>query len=92
LPPGEHAALLMQDTQLPPLQTLLVPQGVPSETLVRPVHVALPVAQEVVPFWQALPVAVQVAPAVHETHDPLAHTMFVPHAVPSAALVPWSVQ
>jgi hypothetical protein len=52
------------------------------------VQVCVPVEHDVVPVWQDA--GVQERPAVHATHEPLLHTMFVPHAVPSAAFDPVS--
>jgi hypothetical protein len=34
----------------------------------------------------------QTVPAVHETHEPVLHTRFCPHEVPSLSDVPVSVQ
>jgi hypothetical protein len=79
-------------TQLPPLQTWLVPHGVPSARLARLVHVDAPVAHEVTPALHAFPLAVQLAPAVQAVQVPEEQTLFVPQVVPSGAWVPVSVQ
>ena len=42
----------VHETQLPPLQTLLVPQEVPFAALLLKVHTDEPVLHDVVPFWQ----------------------------------------
>ncbi len=89
---GWHDDPVEQATQLPALQTWFAPQGVPSGTLDRPVQVERPVEQEVVPVLHGLPLGLHDAPAVHMAHWPLAQTWLVPHAVPSAAVPPVSVQ
>ena len=58
-PGGTHDVPAMQETQLPPLHTMLVPHGDPFETLAVKVQAMLPVEQVVIPVWQRLP------PGVH---------------------------
>jgi hypothetical protein len=91
-PEGVQAVPVAHATQLPPLQTWLVPHGVPSARLARLAQVDAPVAHEVTPALHAFPLAVQLAPAVQSVHVPEAQTLFVPQVVPSAACVPVSVQ
>jgi hypothetical protein len=91
-PAGVQAVPVAHVTQLPPLQTWLVPHGVPSARLARLVHVDAPVEHEVTPALHAFPLAVQLAPAVQAAHVPEEQTLFVPHVVPSGAWVPVSVQ
>jgi hypothetical protein len=80
----------VHDTQLPALQTMWLPQVVPSLALV-PVswQVMLPVEQLYIPTWQGL-LGVQLPPAVQETHWPALHTRFglavVPQLLPLGAL------
>lgn len=92
LPPGLHAAPVEQAAHVPPLQTSLVPHGVPSATLPVAAHVAAPVEHDVVPAAHGFPPGAHDAPAVHATQAPLLQTMFCPHDVPSAAFVPVSLQ
>jgi hypothetical protein len=81
----------VQATHVPePLQTMLVPQGVPPVLLVPSTQVMLPLAQAVVPFLHVLfGLVVQEAPAVQatQTPEPL-QTMFVPQLTPGPLLVP----
>jgi hypothetical protein len=85
LPPAVH------ETQLPPLQTLFVPQEVPFATLPVSAQTEAPVTQEVVPVRQLL-VGWQDAPEVHDTHIPALQTLLVPHSVPLARFFPVSEQ
>jgi hypothetical protein len=89
---GEQLLPVAHVMHAPPLQTLLVAQGVPSATLLRPVHVDVPVEHDVVPVWHRLPLGLHESPVVQLTHAPEEHTWFVPQGVPSAALLPVSVQ
>jgi hypothetical protein len=89
---GEQALPVAHVTHAPALHTWPVPQGVPSATLLRPVHVEVPVAHEVVPVLHWLPVGLHDAPLVQATQLPEEQTLFVPQLVPSAAFVPVSVQ
>ena len=71
------------------LQTLLVPHDKPFALLVPSTQVIEPLKQEVVPFLQLLVgLVVHAAPAVHAMQIPLLQTMFRPHPVPLALLVP----
>jgi hypothetical protein len=67
---GVHGAFAVQATQLPALQTMLVPQSVPFGSVV-PVSVqeGMPVAHERVPPWQWL-VGVHADPGVQATQLP----------------------
>jgi hypothetical protein len=74
----------VQALHVPLLQTAgaaVVPQLVPFATLPTSAQTDVPVVQEVVPVRQGL-VGWQLAPAVHATHDPALHTLFVPQTVP----------
>lgn len=88
---GVHDAPVMHALHAPLSQTWLVPHEVPFATLfcVSP-HTGSPVEQPTAPTWQGLPGA-HAAPVVHAAQLPLSHTAFVPHEVPSAALVPVSL-
>lgn len=55
---GGHAPVA-HATQLPPLQTIPLPQGVPLLTLTTDVQTELPVAHDVVPILQRLPPGLQ---------------------------------
>ncbi len=92
LPIGAHGAFVVHAVHAPPLQTRSVPQGVPSLTLVAPVHVCWPVEHDVVPLWHGAPVGVHATPAVQDTHAPPLHTLLTPQEVPSVALPFVSVQ
>jgi hypothetical protein len=92
LPPGLHAAPVEQAAHVPPLQTSLVPHGVPFATLPVAAHVAVPVEHDVVPAAHGFPPGAHDAPAVHATQAPPLQTKFCPHDVPSAAFVPVSLQ
>ena len=75
-PPAVHAE------QVPPLQTMLLPQVVPLATLVEvATHVCDPVEQSVLPTRHGFD-GVHVRPAVHDTHCPPLHTWLVPQLVP----------
>jgi hypothetical protein len=74
----------LQLLHAPPQHTAGDPHEVPSPRLPVGEHVDAPVAHEVVPLWQAD--GLHETPAVHATHEPPLHTMFVPHEVPSATL------
>jgi hypothetical protein len=92
LPIGAHGALVVHAVHAPALQTMSVPQGVPSLTLVAPVHVCWPVEHDVVPLWHGAPAGVHVTPAVQDTHAPPLHTLLTPQEVPSVALAFVSAQ
>ena len=87
-----QAAPVWQDTQAPlALQTLFVPQVVPTATIVfLSLHTGAPVEQVSVPWWQAL-AGTQAAPVWQAVHCPSRQTMSEPQVVPFAWL-PLSVQ
>ena len=72
-----------QVTQLPLLQTLPVPQAVPSGWDPLSAHTELPVAQEIVPVLQRL-AGWQEVPEEHAMQLPLTQTFPVPQVVKSA--------
>jgi hypothetical protein len=88
---GVQAAPAVHATQLPLLQTWLVPQDVPFATLPVSAQTGTPVTHEFAPVlhrfegWQA-------APAVQALQVPLLQTLFVPHMVPLARFLPVSAQ
>jgi hypothetical protein len=88
---GVQAAPAVQEPQMPPLQTLLVPQEVPFATFPVSTQADIPVTQEVAPVRHAV-AGVHAAAAVQAPHVPLLHTMFVPHTVPLTRLLPVSTQ
>ena len=80
-----HAVPAVHARQVPPLQTMFVPQAVPFALLLPSTQVIVPVEQDVVPFLQLLVGLVTHAePAVHALHVPLLQTPLVPHEVPFA--------
>jgi hypothetical protein len=79
-------------THVPALQASFVPQTVPAGTSTGEPHVCVPLAHDVVPVSQGLPPGLHDVPDVQAVHTPLSQTSFVPHDVPSGALVPRSVQ
>jgi hypothetical protein len=82
---GWQLAPAVQATQVPLLQTRLVPQTVPL-TSELPVSAQVIVGEQaVMPAWQGF-AGVQASPAVHATHAPALHTMLVPQLVPFATL------
>lgn len=82
----------MQVTQLPALQTWLVPHTEPLGASVDSMQTGVPVLQAMVPRRHGLPATVQTAPAWHAAHDPFApQTMSVPHEVPAVTFVPVSL-
>jgi hypothetical protein len=64
----EHGAFAAHPRHAPSKQTSLVPQGVPFETFAAETHVAVPLAQDVVPVWHILPPGLHVPPGVHAPH------------------------
>jgi hypothetical protein len=94
--PGTHAPPLHVHTppvgRVPvhaehaPLQQSPPAHVVPSLTFPVAPHVWVPVVHDVVPVWHTFPLGLQPTPAVHATHCPLSHTMFVPHEVPFMTL------
>ena len=87
---GTHVAPALHVTQLPPMQTMLVPQLVPFARLPDSLHTGDPVAHTVVPVLQTL-VGWQLEPPAHATHAPALHTRSVPQVVPFARLLPVSL-
>jgi hypothetical protein len=81
---GLQPTLAVQEAQVPPLQTMLVPHDVPLPTFATFVHIDVPVAHDVVPAVQLE--GLQVTPAVQGEQLPLLHTWLVPHGVPLATL------
>src|SRR5258708_5815767 len=82
---GWHERFAVHETQLPAEQTRFVPQAVPSECIVPvAVHVGTPDAHASLPPWQGF-VGWQVAPSTQAMHEPIEHTWFMPHGLPS----PW---
>jgi hypothetical protein len=73
-----------------PVHDCPAPHVVPLDLFVVSVHIELPVAQDVVPFWQAL--GWQVAPWVHDAHVPPRQKRFMPQFIPSDAAVLESMQ
>ena len=83
----------VQPMQIPPLQTMFVPQEVPLETLPDSVQTGAPVSQDVVPVRHGLLLTLQLAPTVQLTQLPVApQTLFVPQLVPAVTSVPLSLQ
>ena len=88
-----QATPTVQAVHVPPLHTMLLPQGVPLETLPDSVQTAAPVSQDVVPVRHGLPLTLQLAPIVQATQLPVEpQTLFVPQLVPAATSVPLSLQ
>jgi hypothetical protein len=72
--------------QRPLRQTMFVPQGLPSPTLLPvSVHWAAPLAQLSVPVWHLL-AGGQAMPATQATHRPSPHTLPIPQPFPFWAL------
>jgi hypothetical protein len=89
---GMQARPAVQATQAPPLQTMFVPQLVPSATLPDSTQLGVPVLQVVMPVRQGLADTVQLALTVQAPQAPVAlQTLFVPQDVPAATRVPLSV-
>jgi hypothetical protein len=65
---GLHAAPVAHAVHCPPLHTMFVPHGVPSDTLPVALHTDAPVEHDVDPVLHALLGGVHETPAVHETH------------------------
>jgi hypothetical protein len=84
-----QAVPAVHGTQVPlPLQTMLLPHDTPAALLPPSTQVITPVEHEVVPVRQTPGLVVHGELVVHEPHIPLLQTMFVPHDVPFALLVP----
>jgi hypothetical protein len=64
----EQGAFAAHPRHAPSKQTSFVPQGVPFETFAAETHIAVPLAQDVVPVWHILPPGLHVPPGVHAPH------------------------
>jgi hypothetical protein len=82
-PPAAHA------TQLPLLQTRLVPHVEPLATFPVSAQTEAPVTHDVAPVRHGF-VGWQLAPAVHARQLPLLQTRLVPHTVPLTRFLPVS--
>jgi hypothetical protein len=90
---GVQAVPAVQATQLPLLQTMLVPQPVPLATFPDCVQTGAPLLQTVVPVRQGAPEGEQLAPAWQLTQLPVApQTLLVPQLVPAETSLPLSLQ
>ena len=90
---GVHDIPIVHDTQLPELQTMLVPQEAPLATFPDSAQTGTPVLHVVAPVRHGLPETAQDAPTVQSPQTPVAlQTRFVPQLVPAATGVPLSVQ
>ena len=93
--PVSHGLLGVQEVPFvqalhePLSQTSLVPHEVPLAMLPLETQTEVPVVQLVTPVWQGA--GVHASPGVHASQVPLSHTPLVPHAVPSATLLPVSL-
>lgn len=75
----------MHEAQPPLLQTLSVPQPIPSGSF-PPASMQLTAgAHTVFPVWQALPVGTQSSPTVQDVHAPPLQTIPAPQSVPLGA-------
>ena len=82
---GAQLPPAVQLLHVPPLQTLLFPQEVPSASLPVSAQTEVPVAHEVAPVRHAV-VGVQVTPAEQLLHVPPLQTLLFPQEVPFARL------
>ncbi len=73
-----------------PSQTKSVPQDVPATLLPLSLQTDDPVEQAVMPLLQRF-VGWHAVPVVHETHEPVRQTRFVPQGAPSPSVVPESL-
>lgn len=90
---GVQATPAVQATQLPPLQTRLVPHDVPVATFPDCMQTGAPLVQTVVPVRHGAPDGEQLAPAWQLTQLPVApQTLLVPQLVPAETSFPVSVQ
>jgi hypothetical protein len=90
---GMQASPTVQDTQLPLLHTMFVPQVVPLATFPDSAQTGRPVLHVYAPVRQGLPLTVQAAPTVQSTQAAVElQTLFVPQPVPAATFVPLSMQ
>ena len=87
--PGAHEPPAVQAAHDPLRHTAFAPHNpdVPSATLPVSTQVAVPVAQDMVPFWQGLGglPGVQLPVAVQGVQAPLSQTSPAPHTVPLPA-------
>jgi hypothetical protein len=88
---GVQGAPDAQRLHIPPMQTMPLPQSVPSLTLAVFMHVEVPLEQSVMPVWQMLLLGVQTLPALQLLQLPMLQTESVPHTVPFAIIPPLSV-
>jgi hypothetical protein len=86
-----QAAFSWHGTHRPVWQTIAVPHEVPFGLSALSVQTGAPLAHAIAPILQAF-VDVQAAPAVHATHAPLLHTMFMPQPMPFACAVVVAMQ
>jgi hypothetical protein len=90
---GVQATPAVQATQLPTLQTMLVPQEVPVATFPDCMQTGAPLLQTVEPVRHVAPEGEQLAPAWQLTQVPAdPQTLFVPHLVPAETSFPLSLQ
>ena len=88
-----HDIPAVHGTQLPVLQTMLVPHVVPLATFPDSAQTGAPVLHVVAPVRHGLPETVQDPPTVQSPQAPAAlQTLFVPQLVPAATSVPLSLQ
>ncbi|MGC4086963.1 MAG: hypothetical protein QM756_03495 [Polyangiaceae bacterium] len=84
---GWQVTPAVHETQLPVLQTRLVPQLAPSaREVVVALHTGVPDEHDNVPVLHGLAVGVQVLPSAHATQAPAEHTLPVAQGVPFGAL------
>jgi hypothetical protein len=89
---GVQASPAVHATQPPLLQTMFVPQLMPSVTFPDSTQAGVPVLQVVMPVRHGLPDTVQLAFTVQAPQAPVAlQTLLVPQLVPAATMVPLSV-
>jgi hypothetical protein len=90
---GMQLCPAVQETQLPLLQTMFVPQEVPFATFPDCVQTGAPLLQTVVPVRHGAPEGEQLAPAWQLTQLPvLPQTLLVPQLVPAETSFPVSLQ
>ena len=85
LPPAVHV------TQVPLLQTLLLPHEVPFATFPVSAQTDAPVTHDVAPVLHRL-VGWQLAPPVQLVQVPLLQTLLIPHTAPLTRFLPVSAQ
>jgi hypothetical protein len=81
----------VQATQLPALQTMLLPQLEPFGALPVTPHTDAPVEHEVAPTLHCVPAGVQAWPSAQSTHVPALQTLSVPQGVPAVTGTPVSL-